>query len=87
MSNDPFKWSAPPRGSAPVNSLCIEHDNVNHPRALHGGRDRVHRCHCGRIDVPERPDASMADGTGAQVYVALAAEKRQGRSAKGEILS
>lgn len=51
------------------------------------GRGRVHRRHCGRIDVPERPDASMADGTGAQVHVALAAEKRQGRSAKGEILS
>ena len=31
MSNDPFKWSTPPRGGAPVNSPCIEHDNVNHP--------------------------------------------------------
>lgn len=31
MSNDPFKWSTPPRGSSHVNSPCIEHDNVNHP--------------------------------------------------------
>ena len=31
MSNDPFKWSTPPRGGAPVNSPCIEHDNANHP--------------------------------------------------------
>ena len=31
MSNDPFKWSTPPRGSAPANSPCIEHDNVSHP--------------------------------------------------------
>ena len=23
MSNDPFKWSTPPRGAAPVNSSCI----------------------------------------------------------------
>ena len=31
MSNDPFKSSTPPRGGAPGNSPCIEHDNVNHP--------------------------------------------------------
>lgn len=31
MSNDPFKWSTPPRGCEPVNSPCIERDNVNHP--------------------------------------------------------
>lgn len=31
MSNDPFKWSTPPREGAPVNSPCIERDNVNHP--------------------------------------------------------
>lgn len=31
MSNDPFKWSTPPRGGSHVNSPCIEHDNVNHP--------------------------------------------------------
>nr|DAR03138.1 MAG TPA: nucelotide kinase [Caudoviricetes sp.] len=31
MSNDPFKWSTPQRVGAPVNSPCIEHDNVNHP--------------------------------------------------------
>lgn len=31
MSNDPVKWSPPPRGGAPVNSPCNEHDNVNHP--------------------------------------------------------
>ena len=35
----------------------------------------MHRRHRGRIDVPKRPDASMADGTGAQVHVEVAAKK------------
>ena len=25
-----------------ANARVMVHDNVNHPRALHGGRDRVH---------------------------------------------
>lgn len=87
MSNDPFKWSTPPRGGAPVNSPCIEHDNVNHPAHYTAGGVECIDAIAAALTCQKDPMQAWLDGTGAQVHVALAAKKRQGRSAKGEILS
>lgn len=63
MSNDPFKWSTPPRGGAPVNSPCIEHDNVNHPAHYTAGRilDKAKECVCGQREQDYgKPEDSFA---------------------------
>lgn len=87
MSNDPFKWSTPPRGSAPVNSPCIEHDNVNHPAHYTAGGVECIDAIAAALTCQKDPMQAWLTGQVLKYMWRWPLKKRQGRFAKGKILS